>query len=344
MRTVPFLLIAAIGRVTSALTYRAADISSLILIEESGVEYSQNGVVRSFENILVENGMTTARVRIWTAGQYSLAYGLAMGERIKNAGLTLHVDLHYSDTWADPGHQAIPSGWPTTLSGLNTQIYQYTQSVVQAFMDQGTPIDILQVGNEINSGLLWPVGEISVNGFDGLSQLLYSAIYGGLSAGSPKILIHLANGWDWADLQYWWEGVFGIQGALTPSEVDIMGVSFYPFYGTNATLANLKSSLTNLTSEFGKPVVVAETDWPVSCSGVTLSEPEIPVSVQGQEEWTGDIKNVLTTLPDSLGEGIYYWEPGWIGSAALGSSCSDNLLVDETGAVRQSINIFSADM
>ncbi|KAH9937998.1 arabinogalactan endo-1,4-beta-galactosidase [Fomitopsis serialis] len=337
-------LFAALVAVASALTYRAADISSLIVVEDSGVEYSQNGVVIPFEDILVANGMNTARVRIWTAGQYNLTYALAMGKRVKDAGLTLHVDLHYSDTWADPGHQAIPSAWPTTLSRLNTQIYDYTQSVVQAFTDQGTPVDILQVGNEINNGLLWPVGEISVNGFDGLSQLLNSAIHGGLSAGSPKILVHLANGWDWSDLKYFWEGVFGIQGALTQSEVDIMGVSFYPFYGTNATLANLSSSLTNLVNEFDKPVVVAETNWPAVCSGVTLSEPEIPISAQGQEEWTGDIKSVLNGLPDGLGQGIYYWEPGWIGNAALGSSCSDNLLVDSSGAVRQSIDIFGDDM
>lgn len=160
------------------------------------------------------------------------------------------------------------------------------------------------MGNEINSGILFPVGEISENGFDGLSQLLNSAVHGGLAAGSPQILIHLANGWDWSDLEYWYQGVFGIQGALTASEVDIMGVSFYPFYGTNATLANLKSSLTNLAYAYSKPIVVAETNWPVSCSGVTLSEPSIPVSVQGQEEWTDDINTVLTSLPNGLGQGI----------------------------------------
>ena len=162
----------------------------------------------------------------------------------------------------------------------------------------------VQVGNEINSGILFPVGEISENGFDGLSQLLNSAVHGGLAAGSPKILIHLANGWDWSDLEYWYEGVFSIQGALTASEVDIMGVSFYPFYGTNATFDNLQYSLTNLANAYGKPIVVAETNWPVSCSGVTLSEPSIPVSVSGQEEWTDDIKNVLTSLPDGFGQGI----------------------------------------
>ena len=92
------LLPAALASVASALTYRAADISSLIVVEDSGISYSQNGVTKAFEDILVDNGMTAARVRIWTAGQYDLSYGLELGKRIKDAGLTLHVDLHYSDT------------------------------------------------------------------------------------------------------------------------------------------------------------------------------------------------------------------------------------------------------
>lgn len=54
----------------------------------------------------------------------------------------------------------------------------------------------------------------------------------------------------------------------------------------------------------GKPIVVAETNWPVACSGGTLTEPSIPVSAAGQETWIKDIKNVLTALPNGLGQGI----------------------------------------
>ncbi|CCL98582.1 uncharacterized protein FIBRA_00583 [Fibroporia radiculosa] len=338
-----FAIICAIAPAALALTYRAADISSLLVVEEAGVVYSDNGNILPFEDILTQNGMNTARIRVWTAGQYDLDYGLALAKRVKAAGMTLHIDLHYSDTWADPGHQAIPSGWPTNLTGLTSEIYSYTQNIVQSFAAQGTPIDILQVGNEINNGLLWPVGEISVNGFAPVSQLLHSAIQGALSVGSPTILIHIANGWDWAGVEYFFGGVF-MPGALSLSEVDIMGLSFYPFYGTNATLSNLQSSLTNLVNEFGKEVVIAETDWPVTCPNVTLSEPTIPVSAIGQEVWTSDIRDVLLSLPGSLGQGIYYWEPGWIGNAALGSSCPDNLLVSPSGDARPSIAIFETDM
>ncbi|OSD04611.1 glycoside hydrolase family 53 protein [Trametes coccinea BRFM310] len=338
----PFLLL-SFSWLASALTYKGADISSLAVVENSGVHFTDNGQVTPFETIIRNHGANTVRIRVWTAGQYNLQYGLALAKRVKAAGLTLVVDLHYSDTWADPGHQAIPSGWPTDLNGLNTQIWSYTQQVVQAFSNQGTPIDILQVGNEINDGLLWPTGRISVNGINPVSQLLHSAINGAKSVGNPKILIHLANGWDWSGLDSFFGKVF-IPGALSADQVDIIGVSFYPFYDSGATLSALKSSLTNLANTFGKPIVVAETDWPVSCSGVHLTEPSIPVSTSGQETWVNDIKNVLAGLPNGRGQGIFYWEPGWVGSAALGSACADNLLVSSTGATRDSINIFSQDM
>lgn len=151
--------------------------------------------------------------------------------------------------------------------------------------------------------MLWPVGRISVAGYHPLSELLNSAVNGAKAAGSPKILIHLANGWNWSGLSSWFGGVY-IPGALDASKVDIIGVSFYPFYDAGATLSALKSSLTNAANTFGKPIVVAETDWPVTCSGTSLTEPSIAVSTSGQQTWVNDIKNVLAGLPNGRGQGI----------------------------------------
>ncbi|KAI0701700.1 arabinogalactan endo-1,4-beta-galactosidase [Earliella scabrosa] len=338
----PFLLL-TLSALVQALTYKAADISSITVVENAGHRYTDNGRVTPFETIIKNHGANTARIRVWTAGQYNLNYGLALAKRVKAAGLTLVVDLHYSDTWADPAHQSIPSGWPTNLDGLNTKIWEYTQSVVKAFADQGTPIDILQVGNEINDGFLWPVGRISVNGINPVSQLLNSAINGAKSVGSPKILIHLANAWNWSDISWWFKNVY-IQGALSADKVDIIGLSFYPFYDSGATLSALKSSLTNTANTFNKPIVIAETNWPVSCPGGSLTEKSIPVSSAGQSSWVWNIAQVLNGLPNGLGQGIFYWEPGWIGNANLGSACADNLLVESSGATRDSINIWDWDM
>ncbi|KAI5116213.1 hypothetical protein M0805_005929 [Coniferiporia weirii] len=324
-----------------ALSLNGADISSLPLLESQGLSYSDGGTTKPFETILASHGFKLARIRVWTAGTYTQSYALALAKRAKAAGMKILVDLHYSDTWADPGHQAIPASWPTNLTGLNTQIYTYTRDLVSAFSSQGTPIDYIEVGNEINDGFLWPVGQISVNGYQGASELLHSAVSGVRAASlSVKTIVHIANGWDASGVDSFFGGIF-IPGALSESDVDIFGFSFYPFYGTGATLDALSSSLKGVISTYDKDVLVVETDWPFSCpSSVALSEPSIPKSAAGQHTWVRDIESVLSGLSGGRGLGVVYWEPGWVGNAALGSSCSDALLVDSSGATRSSISLF----
>lgn len=81
-----------------ALTYKAADFTSLPLVESEGHTYSDGGSTKPFESILASHGCNTARIRVWTSGQYQLSYGLALAKRVKAAGMTLAVDLHFSDT------------------------------------------------------------------------------------------------------------------------------------------------------------------------------------------------------------------------------------------------------
>ncbi|KAJ7043957.1 arabinogalactan endo-1,4-beta-galactosidase [Mycena alexandri] len=349
-RLAVFLSLSVVTRLGHALTYHGADFSSLVLLENSGIQYHDAATSSSaakFETILAKHGANLARIRIWTSTNnqdYSLTYGLALAKRAVAAGMSLLIDLHFSDTWADPGHQAIPAGWPTTLAGLNTQIFTYTNNLVKAFSAQGTPIQFIEIGNEINDGILWPVGQISVNGYSPLSQLLHSAVSGVRQASSTvRTVIHLANGWDAEGVSSFYQQIF-IAGEFAIADVDVMGFSFYPFYGTGATLSALQSSLQAMVTKYAKDVMVVETDWPESCSGVALSQPSIAISAAGQQSWVLDIRNVLSALSGGHGIGIAYWEPGWIGNAGLGSSCADNLLVDGTGTTRASIAMFSADM
>jgi len=322
--------------------------SSLINLENAGRTYHDSATTSTkFETILAAHGTNLARIRIWTStnnADYSLTYGLSLAKRVVAAGMGIIIDMHYSDTWADPGHQAIPAGWPTDLAGLNTKIFTFTQSVVAAFAAQGTPATFIQIGNEINDGMLWPTGRISVNGYSPLSQLMHSAVNGARSSSSTiKTIVHLANGWDAGGVSSFYSQIF-IAGEFALADVDVMGFSFYPFYGTGATLSALKSSLQAMVTKYGKNVMVVETDWAESCSGVTMSEPSIPISVAGQQTWVNDIKTVVAGLTGSHGIGICYWEPGWVGNAGLGSACADALLVDGSGNTRASIAMFSADM
>ncbi|KDQ31917.1 glycoside hydrolase family 53 protein [Pleurotus ostreatus PC15] len=332
----------------AALTWRGADFSSLANLEGGGLRYKDGGSTVPFETILRNHGANIARIRIWTStsnSQYSLNYGLALAKRAQAAGLSIYVDLHYSDTWADPGHQSIPSSWPKDLAGLNTQIWTYTRDVVNAFTNQGTPITMIQIGNEINDGMLWPVGRISTSGFSPLSQLLHSAANGVRAASSSvRIMVHLADGWDTGTINWFYGGIF-LQGQFAHEDVDILGFSFYPFYNTRATYANLANGLQAAVSLVGKDVMVVETDWPAtSTCSATMSESSIARSVSGQQTWVNGIRNVLQNVPSGRGIGIVYWEPGWVGNANLGSGCADNLLVDGSGNTRSSIAMFSANM
>ncbi|KAI9567399.1 glycoside hydrolase family 53 protein [Boletus coccyginus] len=369
-----FLIVLALSLV-SALPYHGADFSSLLLLESTtDTQYAPwpTAPFQPFEQILYDYGVDLARIRVWTSGTYDLTYSLELAKRAKAVGMDLLIDLHYDDTWADPGHQAIPSSWPTDLDGLVSQVYNYTYELVQAFNAQGTPVQFIQIGNEINDGLLWPTGQISVNGFTGVSRLLHAGALAVRTASpSTKNVIHLANGWDQASISWFYTGIFnksetgeGLECGLTHSDVDVMGFSFYPFYGTSATLSNLRSSMDYVVSTYDKArgiqitgwmtrsykhlqdIMIVETDWPAVCNtrATPLSEPTIPVNSEGQIIWVEDISAVLNNMNIDCGDkalGIVYWEPGWIGNAALGSPCADSLLVTSDGVARQSMTLFS---
>lgn len=216
--------------------------------------------------------------------------------------------------------------------------------VCNAFSAAGIPLSVVSIGNEITAGLLWPTGTTS--SYYNIASLLHSAAWGikdSNLATKPKILIHLDNGWNWATQKYFYTTVLA-QGPLLTSDFDMMGVSYYPFYNSAATLASLKTSLTDMAATWGKSIVVAETDWPVACASPAYSFPSdttsIPKSAAGQTTWVKDVAAIVAGV--SGGAGLFYWEPAWINNAALGSSCSDNCMFDSTGKARSSLAVFSS--
>ncbi len=213
--------------------------------------------------------MNAVRQRVWVnpaGGNYGLDYNVALAKRARAAGLAVYLDLHFSDTWADPGHQTPPAAWPKDADGLASQLYNYTRLVSNTFQTNGLQPAMVSIGNEIRAGLLWPAG--STSSFANIAKLLHAASQGIKDSAldpKPQIMIHLDNGWSWSQQQHWYSSVLAA-GPLLPSDFDVMGVSYYPFYGSGATLASLNSTLANMASTWGKGLVVAETDWPVSLS------------------------------------------------------------------------------
>ncbi|PGG99264.1 hypothetical protein AJ79_08601 [Helicocarpus griseus UAMH5409] len=332
----------------AALPYKGADISSVLMLENQGRTFSDtSGTVKPFEQILAEAGANSIRQRVWVDpedGNYNLDYNVELARRVSEAGMGVYLDLHYSDTWADPAHQTTPAAWSSyNIGDLKWAVYNYTLDVCNRFASENIPVSIISIGNEIRAGLLWPLG--SADSYYNIADILHSASAGVKDSAlspQPQIMIHLDNAWNWDQQSYWYDTVLA-QGPLIASDFDMMGVSYYPFYNEGATMQALEDTMTRMGEAYGKPILVVETDWPVACPNPTYQFPEdikdIPFSVEGQRAFVKEVAAVVERV--EYGQGLYYWEPGFLGNAGLGSSCEDNLMVsDDTGRAYESLLVF----
>ncbi|GMF29611.1 unnamed protein product [Phytophthora fragariaefolia] len=325
------LLASAFSPTTAALT-KGHDLSSVALMESSqGARWiSTTGKTTTIESILGDGGMNAVRLRLWTAGDYNLSYTLALAKRFSKAGYKIYLDMHFSDTWADPTKQATPSSFDaTSVTTLAASVRSYVSSTLKSFTAAGVTLDIVSLGNEITYGFMWPTGKISSGNYANFATLWKAARQGvsdAVAAGTtkPKVMIHIDNGWKYTTVSSFFKGLFAT-GTVTTSDVDVFGFSFYPFYNTAATISALTSSLTQVANTYKKPIYIAETDWPTECTTVTLSA-SYPINAKGQRQWVIAIMDVLEALPNSLGAGIFYWEPAYLTVAGLGSSCESALL------------------
>ena len=152
--------------------YQGHDLSSLALLEQTGSIYkdtSRQNATRSADAILGDGGMNSVRLRLWVNPRnfqsqppdYDLNYTLSLASRFHKAGYKIYLDYHFSDTWADPQKQYVPSGWPQTLQPLASTLRSYVSSTLQAFHTAGVPLSIVSLGNEIRNGMLWPIGRVN---------------------------------------------------------------------------------------------------------------------------------------------------------------------------------------
>ena len=346
------LLVAAAAAATgsnAALTYVGADWSSVIVEERRGVIYKDSsGKAAPLEQILKASGMDTVRQRVWvdpTNGDYGTDYNIKLAQRAKAAGLSIYVNFHYSNSWADPGKQYAPTGWPTEIGALVTKLYDYTKDVCDRFQAAGIQPNIVSIGNEIRSGLLWPTGRTS--NFANVAHLLKAASRAVKESSlrpQPKIMVHLDNGWDWNAQRNWYTSLLSSNGGFTLDDFDQIGVSYYPFYGSGATLAALKSSLANIAKQWpGKDVIVAEVNWPQQCSRAGSFPSDlrsIPFSAAGQTQYLKSVAGILEGLQGVNTTGLFYWEPAWLGNAGLGSSCESNTMFTKDGTALSSMTVF----
>ena len=168
---------AAPAQAANTLSMLGADVSSLQRSLDLGATYyNAAGTAADPLDILKSKGANYLRLRVWNnpaSGYNNKAKVLAEAKTVKAKGFKLLIDFHYSDTWADPGKQYPPAAWSShSLSQLQTDVYNYTYDVCNSLKAQGTTPDSVQIGNEINVGMLWPNGKVVNSNFAPLAGLL----------------------------------------------------------------------------------------------------------------------------------------------------------------------------
>ena len=172
----------------------------------AGAQFTDRGQQQSPVTIMRENGANYVRMRLWVnppAGYNDLSVDLALARQVRAAGMKIYLDIMYSDFWADPQHQDIPAAWQgQDLAQLTSTVQSYTQQVISAFAKQGTPVDMVSIGNEIRNGILWPVGQVNdptvPADYDNLATLLKAGVTGARAANPPGhqllIMMHYDQG------------------------------------------------------------------------------------------------------------------------------------------------------
>lgn len=267
-----------------------ADISFLPELEAKGARFSDKGIQKDAIEILKNHGFNYIRLRIFNnpaadsgyspkKGFCDLEHTKQMAKRIKAAGLKFLLDFHYSDYWADPGKQYKPSAWKgLAFSVLKDSVYQFTKRVIAELKAQGTTPDMVQIGNEINHGIIWPEGH--VNHLDSLAQLIKAGTDAALSV-DPSIImmLHIALGGQ-NDESVWFINNMLSRGVY----FDVIGESYYPKW--HGTLSDLQNNLSDLAKRYDKDVIVVE-----------------------YSQLKKEVNEIAFNLPDGRGKGTMIWEP-----------------------------------
>lgn len=270
-----------------------ADISFLPQIEDRGMKFSENGKEIEAIGLLKNHGFNYIRLRIFVnpenkkgyapgKGYCGLSYTLGMVKRVKSAGMKLLLDFHYSDYWADPQQQFKPLAWQDLdFETLKDSVQQYTTRVLIALKEQGTMPDLVQIGNEINHGILWPDGHIGNP--DQLAGLLKAGVKGARIADPDiPVMMHIALGGQNKEAVFWLDNMIA-RGV----EFDIIGLSYYPQW--HGTLEDLYENMHDLLDRYHKPLNVVE-----------------------YSDFKKEVHDISFGLPNNMGKGACIWEPlGW---------------------------------
>ncbi|HZF14942.1 MAG TPA: glycosyl hydrolase 53 family protein [Steroidobacteraceae bacterium] len=290
-----------------------ADVSFLRQAEQKGVVFKDEGKGKPGLEILHDHGYNWVRLRLFhtpTQLPNDLNYTIALAQDARKLGMKFLLDYHYADGWADPQQQPIPKAWlGKSHAELRQAVFEYTRDTIAAFRDAGVLPDMVQIGNEITHGILWPDGQLPEQ-WDQFAELIYAGV-NGVDAGRgngprPKIMIHIDRGGDIKGTKAFLDKLdsYGIP-------YDIIGQSYYPWW--HGSLNDLRANLDFMAHEYGKDIIVVEAayNWrPAEYVGKAAPFPETP---EGQRQFLDEVNRVVMETPNGHGKGVFWWEPAVTG-------------------------------
>ena len=325
------LIIVLVGLLLTALDgyavakYAGGDISLLTRYEEKGaIYYNENGVrITNMLDYLKDQGLNAMRVRLFVDPSRAnaedqgegvcqdLPFVMALGQRIKAAGFKLLLDIHYSDTWTDPGQHSTPASW-TVTSALGDSVYSYTCRVLNAMKSVGATPDFIQVGNEVTYGMMWPTGHCYPSGANYGTTGSFATFANYLKQGiracrelcpAAKVVIHTEMGRT--------SNVTAFYNTLKnyTTDFDIIGLSYYPYWHGDLTVLN--GLLNDLETSYpDKEIQIVETGYPHAYypSGASYDlQSTWPATEAGQKAFTTALVTTLNAHQSVTG--LYWWFP-----------------------------------
>jgi len=314
---------------------KGADLSTLLEVEANGGKFYDEGVLKDPFEILSDYGFNAVRLRLWN-DPYSpdgVSYGagtcdypvlLATAKRALAAGWDFLLDLHYSDFWTDPGKQFKPKAWADfNDEELADAVHDFTRDTLKKLKEDGAYPTMIQVGNEVTNGLLWPNG-LKPN-YDNIAKFISAGIKGVREVDKDlPVMIHLDNGGNNELYRDWFDNY-----CKRGEDFQVIGLSYYPFW--HGSLEDLSNNMQDIAKRYGKDLIVAEVSMGFSMEDYKdyekLTDEErkgyatrhelaakvpFPMTKEGQADFMAHFLNVIKNVPENKGCGFYYWEPCWL--------------------------------
>lgn len=290
-----------------------ADVSFLKAAEDHGKVFKDHGKAKPGLEILKAHQYNWIRLRLFhtpTDLPNDLAYTLAEAKAAKKLGFRFLLDFHYSDTWADPGKQFTPRAWEKmSHPELVKAVFDYTRQAIASFQKEDAMPDMVQIGNEVINGMLWPDGRLPAN-WDNFADLIKAGIAGVQSAcggrSCPQIMIHIDRGGDPTHTKEFFDKLNTYQVAF-----DVIGQSYYPWW--HGGLDQLRDNMAFMAHIYHKDIIVVETAYNWRPAEYIQKAGPFPETPEGQKQFLQEVNRVVQETPDGRGKGIFWWEPAVTG-------------------------------